>query len=155
MPGPGTTFEGPIFSGTNWNYNPVANLPANTGTVQLAQVFGPFTPATTATAVLFSLPAGTIIHDIEVDIATATTGTLTVDVGLTSGGTDYAAFSIAAGSGRNRWTPTAADVTNAYNQNYIPVNQPLYITYSATTAVGSFYVTIEYLQTVQQYLGVI
>lgn len=149
MAGPGTTFSGPVMSGTKKDAD--GNGPANTGLCQLIQTGTITQNGAAAVTIQFVLPSNSIIHDVVVDTGVAwNAGTsATFTLGATAGGADYASGVSTAATGRTRPTFTAAQLTAMQN---ISNNTTVYatITPSGTAPTnGTTYVAIEYIQTVQ------
>lgn len=150
MAGPGTSFSGPVISGTKKDAD--GNGPANTGLCLLTQTFSvPYgTPTFT-----FSLPAGALIANMKGIITTAVTGATVVgaEIGTTSGGSDLGTMTFAALTAGEPgvFVPTVHDV----DSTYIGPGQLLYgqLTFTGTATAGVVFLIIEYIQTVQLTAG--
>lgn len=153
MAGPGTTFSGPVMSGTKKDAD--GNGPANVGLCQLIQTGTIVQNGASAVTVSFVLPISAMIHDVVIDTGVAwnagTSSTFTL--GASAGGTDYASGVSTQAVGRLRPTFTAAQLTAMQN---ITSNTTVYATITpAGTAptTGTTYVGLEYIQTVQLTAG--
>ena len=154
--GPGTTWSGPLISGTKKDAD--ANGPANTGLAVLSQrVTVTYAAGAIATASAV-LPAGSQIVDIYADTTTAwdtggTTPVANLTVGATVGGTDYVPAESVLTAGRAAIAFTGAELEAMQN---IGTNTTVYATVTQSAAsglvdatAGSTTVTFLYIQTVQ------
>ena len=130
------TFSGPVRAGT------VKEGPNdNTGVVVLSQTATIGLTTTTA----FILPAGSQIHNINIDVATTYTTGATLSVGNASSATAFSAAITTPAVGRQALTLTATHIANWRNIGSADV--PVIVTLAGTTATaGAAYITILYSQ---------
>jgi len=149
MAGPGTTFEGPIQSGTI-KY-PTAASAANVGLAMLTQTVTLTENGATAVTAEVMLPYGSQIVDFHFDVTTAwnSGSSDTLSVGVAAAGTDYVSGVSTATAGRIAPTYTAAQLSAMAN---IGANTGVFITVTpvgTTATTGAVTVTVLYVQTVQ------
>lgn len=161
MAGPGTTFAGPVISGTKRYADD--DGAANTGLCVLSQQMTVTFAGGAAASESIVLPQGSQIVDVFADTTTAwntggTTPAAALSVGATAGGTDYVSGVSVLAAGRGAPALTAAQITNMLS---IGTNTTVYATVTQSAAsglvdatAGSTTVTILYVQTVQLSAGV-
>lgn len=152
MAGPGTTWSGPLISGTQKDATATALV--NTGVAVLTQyITVPYNSNTWT----FSLPAGSIMLRAEAAVMTAITGATAwnVDLGTTASGTDLATMA-AADTTLTAGTWVNIPLANkALAQATFTPNQTLFgtLAFTGTATAGVVQVAIEYIQTVQLTAG--
>ena len=149
MAGPGTTFSGPVLTGTKKDAD--GNGPANTGLCILTQQVTLNVNGTNAVTASVVLPYGSQIVQFYADTLTAwnsgTSDTLTV--GTAAAGSQYIGAVSTATAGRAAITYSAAQLLAMSN---IGANTTVYATVTpvgTAATTGQTLVTIIYAQTVQ------
>lgn len=151
--GTGTTFSGPLISGTQKAFD--GTNPQNTGLALLSQSVDLVQNGATAVSGTITLPSGSQIVDIIADTTTAwNSGTSdTLSVGTVAAGTQYAGSISVATAGRTRPTFTGAQLAAMAN---IGSNTSVVATVTpagtAATA-GETLVTVLYVQQPASKLG--
>lgn len=145
-----TTFQGPLRTGTIREGSIAAGF--NAGVANLCQFYD--TGNLTGTAVgnvdvqFGNLPQGAMITDIFVDqVVAAGTGTMTISVGVTSGGSELMAGVNSSAGGRFRGTATAA--TQLAWQTSTTADTKLYVRIAVATGTltaGRAIIGVTYLQ---------
>lgn len=156
MPGPGTTFTGPLLSGTQ--INPVGAALSNVGLAVLSQSVALAHNGTNTVDGTIALPYGSQIVDILADTTTAWNSATsdTLSVGTSSGDTSYASgVDVHTAAGRIRPTFTAAQLANMLNVGGSGNSATVVATVTpvGSASAGSTTVTILYVQTVQLTAG--
>lgn len=140
-----TTFSGPVRAGTNRDAN--SPVPANVGTVILAQSIDVTATAATNYDNLIYIPGTATIVDIIFDTRTAFTTSGVVLIGSTAfGGQEYVASVSIASQGRTRAAPTTQ-----LNLWHTPTsdangNEALYVRVTAGGTAGRVAITVLYRQ---------
>jgi hypothetical protein len=153
MAGPGTTFQGPLQTGTQ--KDATATAPSNLGLVLLTQVASIAINAGSAVSATFTIPAGSVISDFKVDVTTAfnagTNNNLTI--GTAAAGTQYLSATALTAAGRTALTFTGAQLTA---MSGVGSNTSVVATYTPSgtnPTTGAATITLYYIQTVQLTTG--
>lgn len=153
MAGPGTTFTGPIMSGTKKDAD--ANGPANLGLCVLSQTLVLTQNGANDVSGTFVLPPDSQILDFLIDTTVAwNSGTSdTLSIGETAGGTDYVSAVSVASAGREAPTYSATQLGNMANIG-AHTSVVATVTPSGTAATtGTTRVTIRYVQALAPSVG--
>jgi hypothetical protein len=151
MPGPGTSFSGPLQVGSK--------VGTDFGSVALAQQVTLVQNSTTAVTQTITLPGGSVILDIYADSTTAwnSATSATLSIGTAAAGTQYGgSVDLKSATARQRPAWTAAQLNAMSSVSATTPQATLFITSTVVgaTSAGTTIVTVVYLQTVQASLGV-
>ena len=137
-----TTFSGPVRVGTvRYTTGTTPGLVDNTGVVVLAQSAA--LGLTTSTP--FTLPAGSQILNIYIDVTTTFTTSATLAVGDATTAAKYVTAITTPAVGRQALTLTSAQLTAMSNVG--TTDAQIVVTMAGTTATaGAGFITIEYAQ---------
>jgi len=146
-----TTFSGPIRAGTVKDGTAVTGR--NTGLVILAQVYdsGDLTGTVQGTVDtrIATIPAGALITDVYIDqVVASATGTTTLSVGSSSGGTQFFGATATTAGGRFTATLNTAALVLAF-QTSTTADTAIWlrnVTGTATLTAGRFVVVVRYIQ---------
>lgn len=152
MPGPGSTWTGPLQSGTIWNPGD-SRGPQNVGLAQLQQTITVQANSTAAVTGILYVPYGSQLADFNIDVLTAWTATTaTITIGSAAAGSQYvSALSVKTGgrfASEASLVFTSAQLTAMQN---VGANTAVYFTVTSTgaTSIGTVFLTMFYAQTVQ------
>ena len=156
MPGPGTSFLGPVLTGTVPYPGYVAGQLADMGLTTLTQQIALTQNGTAVVSGTIAVPQSSQIIDIIVDTTTAwNSGSADVlSVGTAAAGTTYASGVSVASAARVRPTFTSAQLAALLNTGTV-ASVVASVTPTGTAATtGATTVTLIYAQTVQSTLGI-
>ncbi len=145
MAGPGTTFTGPVMSGTQ--KDTTATSPSNLGICELTQAAQLTQNGSTAVSTTFTVPADSQLLDFLVDVTTAwNSGSATFTAGTSAADTSYASGVAVTATGRQTPAYTGTQLKNMYS---VGSNTSVVATITpggtAATA-GTVNVTLRYIQ---------
>lgn len=152
MAGPGTTFTGPVMSGTKWN--PDGSGAANTGIAALTQQVSLTQNSTTAVSATMVVPANAQLLSFFIDVTTAfdSASSATLTIGTSAAGTQYVGSINAKTGGRAAPTYSAAQLTAMLNVGS-STSVVVTITPSGATTAGAATVTMLYIQALAPTVG--